>query len=389
VALGQKASRRYILSGTVVLGDPRHLYPQMKFLSPAIMPEDWFKFLDTFLVKAPWNKHIVKGYKNLHILNERLQRVSIQKTKDLCLDLPPRQIIDISVDLSDVQKKAYNTMVEEMEIDIDEIIDGKSQNKLMQIQNAGGLLIKLAQVSSGFLIESDSNNALCNGCSHLVKCVEDNIRPHTPRCQVDQTPLPGKVRFFSENPKLDQLDELLESILQTPTHKVIVWAVFRAELELISKHLEAKGIGHVVVSGATGNELQANIDKFNNDPACKVYVAQEATGVGITLNAASWMIFFSMDWQLDHYLQAIDRNYRVGQTQKTTVYRLLGKGTVDEYKAAALSQKRDISRTLTNVLSCVLCPKRIDCLNKKIALFDPGCMYQRGVKRAIAKAEIL
>ena len=118
VALGlaKQASRRYLMSGTPTLGDPRHLYAQMKFLSPAIIPEDWFKFSDMFLVRSSWNKHIVTGFKNIHILNARVQRIAIRKTKEECLDLPERSIITVPVVLTTVQKDLYNTLIIQMQL---------------------------------------------------------------------------------------------------------------------------------------------------------------------------------------------------------------------------------------------------------------------------------
>ena len=120
-----------------------------------------------------------------------------------------------------------------------------------------------------------------------------------------------------------------------------------------------------------------------------VYLGQVATGVGITLNAATYMIYYCLDWSLGTYLQSIDRNYRAGQTKKVTVYRLLAKDTVEEYKAKALDQKKDLSALMTNRLACAGCPRQMSCLADGTELFDPGCVHQRTAKRTIARAETL
>lgn len=386
LALSKKAGRRYLMSGTPTLGDPRHLYPQMKFLSPAIIPEDWLHFSDMFLVRAVWNKRIVTGFKNINILNERVQRVAIRKTKDECLDLPPRQIIDVPITLSSEQHRLYNTLVSEMSADLNDFF---STDNVLSVQNAAVLLNKLAQVTSGFIIDSKKKADICDDCPHLVKCVDENIVPYTKRCQVVQEAPESALNLLKENPKLDVLSDLLDTILANSASKVIIWGLYHAELDLISALLETKKVKFVRVDGSTGGNIQKKIDAFNTDPDCKVYLGQVATGVGITLNAATYMIYYTLGWSLGHYLQSIDRNYRAGQTQKVIVYRLLAEDTVDRFKATALNEKKDLSSMLTNKIACATCPNQVTCLKHNIELYDPECLYQRQVTRTVAKARML
>ena len=386
LALSKSASRRYLMSGTPTLGDPRHLFPQMKFLSPAIIPEDWLRFSDMFLVRAQWNKRIVTGFKNINILNERVQRVSARKKKEECLDLPDRTIIDVPVTLSAEQRKLYNALISEMSVDLQEYF---SANSTLSVQNAAVLLNKLAQVTSGFVIDSKKKADLCDNCEHLVKCVDANIQPYTQNCHVVKKPPESLTNVLKENPKLDVLDGLLDDILANESSKVIVWGVYHAELDLIQALLEKKKINFVRMDGASGGNIQNKINKFNTDKECRVYLGQIATGIGITLNAATYTIYFTLGWSLGHYLQSIDRNYRAGQTQKVTVYRLLAEDTVDRYKAIALSEKRDLSAMLTNKIACATCERQEACLKNNIELFDEGCIYQRNVTRTVAKARLL
>jgi SNF2 family DNA or RNA helicase len=383
LALAKQAPRRYLMSGTPTLGDPRHLYAQMKFLSPAIIPESWREFSDMFLERNPYNQKVVTGFKNINILNERVNRVAIRKTKEECLDLPPRTIIDVPIELSAEQKKLYNKMVEEMQVDLQEFFDSES---VLAVQNAAVLLNKLAQVTSGFVIDSQRKADICDLCPHLVKCVDANIQPYTAKCQVEQTSPPGKLNILKENPKLTALEGLLDEILANPASKVIIWGQYHAELDTIEALLEKKKLEFV--RGGEGN-IQKRIDTFNLDPKCRVYLSHVATGVGITLNSAAYMIFYALPWSLGHYLQAIDRNFRAGQNMKTFVYRLLAEHTVDRFKATGLTEKKDLSAMLTNKIACATCLHSEKCMRAGIEVFDPGCIYQRSVKRTVAKARIL
>lgn len=383
LALSRKAGHRYLMSGTPTLGDPRHLYAQMKFLSPAIIPEEWREFSDMFLEMHPWNKHQVTGFKNTNILNTRVNRVSIRMTKEECLDLPPRSIIDIPVELSSEQKKLYNKLVGDLEADLSAFFESEST---LVVQNAAVLLNKLAQVTSGFIIDSQRKSDFCDNCPRLVKCVDENVQPYTARCEVAQKPPPGLLNVLKENPKLEILEGLLDKILVNEKSKVIVWGVYHAELDAITELLEKKKIGFV--RGGEGN-VQQRIDKFNLDPECRVYFGHVATGIGITLNAATYMIYYALPWSLGHYLQSIDRNYRAGQFEKVIVYRLIAAHTVDMFKALALNQKRDLSASLTNKIACATCPQMDRCLRDNVEMYDPACLYQRNVKRIVAKAELL
>lgn len=379
LALAKKAPRRYLMSGTPTLGDPRHLYPQLRFLSPAIVPEDWFAFMNKFLVRSPYNKHIVTGFQNMDILNKRVQRVSIQKKKEECLDLPERTVIDVPVELSPEQRKLYDALRQDMALVLE-------SGDALEVQNAAVLLNKLAQVGSGFLITPNGDDSVCNGCPSLTKCVDSGIRPYTADCAVNPDPPPSKIQYTKENPKLEALSELLEGLLEAPTNKVIVWALYRAELDQICELLEKADIGYVRVDGSTGGNLQKKIDDFNGNPKKRVYVSQISTGIGVTLNSAAYTIYYALDWSLGTYLQSIDRNYRAGQDKKVTVYRLIGEGTVDEYKAKLLSAKLDISTALTAKLPCTTCERRFSCLESKIEPFDPGCIYKSSAKKITAKA---
>src|SRR5690606_33504720 len=80
--LSARAQRRYLLTGTMSDGDPRSVYPQLQFLAPYLMPEDWTTFCKKYLVMAPHTKHVVVQYKNVDIINQRVSSVSSVKLLD-------------------------------------------------------------------------------------------------------------------------------------------------------------------------------------------------------------------------------------------------------------------------------------------------------------------
>jgi SNF2 family DNA or RNA helicase len=196
---------------------------------------------------------------------------------------------------------------------------------------------------------------------------------------------------FEKNARLDTLKDLLETLLEDPANKVIIWAYYAAELNHITGLLKSLKVEFARVQGGmSAKNLQAQKDTFNNDATCRVYVAQVSTGIGITLNAANYVVYYSLPWSLEHYLQSLDRNYRIGQSRNVTVYRLIGHHTIDEAKIAALDQKIDFSNLITNRTPCVTCKEFAKrCAPNNIDLYDEACIYDRTMDRNKADIKVI
>lgn len=392
IEIGRKAKRKVIMSGTPTLGDPRDLYGQFKFLGEYFMPENIWQFENKFLTHSTYNKHVITGYKNLDVLNTRIQEVTVRKTKEECLDLPERQVIDIGFDLSSKQRGLYNQLISDGGADLSDFITNLGQGKppsSVAVGHAAILLNKLLQISSGFLMSSTKDPLICGGCPKLQDCTEYGIFPYTARCSVVQKEPDPVVTELDDNPKADALEELLDSILADSANKVIIWGKYRADLDAVEKRLRQRAQKFVRVDGSTGSKIQDNVDTFNYDPDCRVYLSQVSTGVGITLNAANYMIYYSLDWSLGNYLQSIDRNYRIGQERKVVVYRLLGNGTVDWAVATLLEKKVDIDNVLSKKITCMTCPQSLVCFASGIEVFDEGCIYKKNMVRPVTKVATL
>jgi len=241
------------------------------------------------------------------------------------------------------------------------------------------------------LITNPIDDGFCDqaepgGCRYLEACVESRVRPHTPRCMVDSTRLPDEITEFDDNPKLTATAALLQDILVDPSAKVIIWCSFERELDLVSRMLTGTGTGHVRVDGTNSRDAQAMIDKFSAEMDIRVYLAQVSTGVGVTINAAAYMIFFSLPFSLITYEQAKNRNHRIGQTKKVTVYRMLGIGTPEPAIARLLDVKVDVDTSLTKRIDCLQCPGNPACIPEGTVPFDPGCIHKRSLERPVTRA---
>lgn len=395
--IAQKASRRVLMTGSPTQGDPRDTYGQYKILGDCFMPEDYSQFKRKFLVTPSPRSHAVTGFKNLDVLNSRVTFLSLRKTKEECLDLPEQVVVDVPYSLSRTQKVLHNQLVEQMEVDPDVLailMFGRQATlpPASRMPHRAAMLLKLLQIASGFLITNPIDDAFCDqaepgGCRHLEACVEARVRPHTPRCLVDSSRLPDVLTVFDENPKLDATEELLETILVNPTNKTIIWCSFENELNIVSAMLDRRGWGHVRVDGSNSREAQGLIDQFTVDDGIRVYLAQVSTGVGVTINAASYMIYYALPFSLIVYEQSKDRNYRIGQTRKVTVYRMQGQGTPEPAIARLLDVKIDVDDALTRRTDCMCCEYNPTCIPAGVHPFDVGCsVYKRTIDRPVTRA---
>ena len=67
-------------------------------------------------------------------------------------------------------------------------------------------------------------------------------------------------------------------------------------------------------------------------------------GYGITLTAASTVVYYSNSYDLEIRLQSEDRAHRIGQTNKVTYVDLVAPETIDEKILQALREKINLAQ---------------------------------------------
>ena len=141
-----------------------------------------------------------------------------------------------------------------------------------------------------------------------------------------------------ESPKVETL---IEQIIDGAAngHKMLVFVNYLAALEKIGEKLDAHGLDYVSMSGST-RDRQRLVERFQNDPACKVFLMTLKTGgTGLNLTAADMVFIFDPWWNKAAENQAIDRSHRIGQTRKVMAYKLITQGTIEE-KIVELQMKK-------------------------------------------------
>lgn len=149
------------------------------------------------------------------------------------------------------------------------------------------------------------------------------------------------------SPKIPLLVEKIEDAV-AGSHKVVVFFNFIAGLDIAAEHLGSEGIDYEVMTGATQNR-QAVVNRFQNDPKCKVLLMTLKTGgVGLNLTAADTVIIFEPWWNKAAELQAINRLHRIGQKAKVMSYSIITTDTIEE-RILELQQQKSI--LVDNIIS--------------------------------------
>jgi SNF2 family DNA or RNA helicase len=151
-----------------------------------------------------------------------------------------------------------------------------------------------------------------------------------------------------------RVDTLIE-ICEDTDAKIIIWATYIYNIQQITKVLRARfGVDSTVdFYGAVSSEKRTEaIERFQNDPKCRFFVANPATGgLGITLTAASIVIYYSNSYNAEHRVQSEDRSHRIGQEKKVTYIDFVAPKTIDEKILGALKTKFKLSaKTLGEVV---------------------------------------
>ena len=156
------------------------------------------------------------------------------------------------------------------------------------------------------------------------------------------------VKGINESGKFEQLKTMLEEII-AEKHRVLLFSQFVDMLDIIKEWLTKAGIKHEYLTGST-KDRQEVVERFNSDPTIPIFlISLKAGGTGLNLTGADYVIHYDPWWNPAVEDQATDRAYRIGQTKKVFVYRMITKGTVEEKIQKLKSRKRDLVDSVISV----------------------------------------
>lgn len=376
--LGPHAKYRRVMSGTPVAEGPFKIFNQMKFLDPNYWKNhglsSYWVFKQSFALFKPARAaqghqfQQLLGYQNLDYLQKLIKEHSSRVLKEDALDLPPKMYSRIEFDLDDKQRKMYDDLIDFLRIEID-------NDHTMQATSALVRLTRLQQLISGFAVTEETppwavgDVVIWAGPEYtltgeVVALISDGkqiiIEGTKPedivawQQVVDLTDF-GLVRLVAtkaktielfpdpqDNPRLQTLVTILEPIC----HKVIIWARFTKDIDLICAQL---GDACVRYDGKVGNrDRDTALNRFRSDDSIRYFVANPAAlSMGVTLVQAKTVVYYSNTFQLEKRLQSEDRVHRIGQDVSVNIIDMAARGTVDEHIVETLRKKFDLAAIVT------------------------------------------
>ena len=130
-----------------------------------------------------------------------------------------------------------------------------------------------------------------------------------------------------------KLEECVRMVVELTEggHAALVFSHFTSMLARIRAALAAAGIESFILQGDTPLKERAElVRRFNDGEAPVFLISLKAGGTGLNLTGADTVIHYDPWWNLAAQNQASDRCYRIGQTRKVQVYRLIAKDTIEE-----------------------------------------------------------
>ncbi|MBK6998770.1 MAG: DEAD/DEAH box helicase [Rhodoferax sp.] len=144
--------------------------------------------------------------------------------------------------------------------------------------------------------------------------------------------------------KADEAAILFEGLMAQPAAKVVVFSQWTRTHDILIRRLDARGIGYVSFHGGVPSEKRpALVDRFREDPDCRVFLSTDAGSTGLNLQHASTLINMDLPWNPAILEQRIARIHRMGQKQPVQIVNFVSKGSIEEGMLSILAFKRSLS----------------------------------------------
>ena len=314
LASSKYAKYRRVMNGTPVEDSPFQAYSQVKFAEPNVWSQlgirtfgqfrSFFGIFEKRTRKDGRSFPDLISYRNLDILNRCMYEYGSRVLKeDVLPDLPAKSYTKIYFDLTSEQKRVYRELKNDLFAELQAGLEVSAELAIVK-------LVRFQQITSGYVPADDEEG--------LVE--------------------------FEKNPRLDALKATL------PRHagQKIVWAKFSQEIDDIAKLLTEMGVSYAVYDGRTSPEDRQRYKEEFQAGKYEVFLAkQTAAARGLTLTAATTVIYFSNPFSLSLRKQSEDRAHRIGQHHPVLYIDLVARDTVDEHIITILCEKRDRSAIVT------------------------------------------
>lgn len=307
------AARAWALTGTPMPNSADELWSLFRSFGPEALgdpPLAYWPFRKRYCVevplgRGPHGRSMIVGLKNDGELRERMAPVLLRRKKaDVLRDLPPLREGEIPLSAGD-GAELRNAIAADPEIRV-----------LVQ------------RVAATALLSND---------------VDNDVRQVLEDASADSM---SRLRRLTAAIKARVLGPLLAEEIADSGEKIVVMGWHRETLDTLHGLLDRFGVARLD-GGCLPAQRQAAIDAFQIDPKIRVFLGQiQAAGTGITLTAASNLVFAEMSWVPSDNAQAAMRVHRVGQTRPVLIRYATLADTIDEAVIRTLRRKTQHIRTV-------------------------------------------
>lgn len=281
-----KAETKIALSGTPIENHLGELWSLFSIIQPGLFKNrKAFQAMDQERISTKIKPFILR----------RLKR-------DVLQDLPEKTETTEYIELSDNQKRLYQTQHAAIKQEIKTLIDTESLNA-NRIKVLAGMT-RLRQIC----------------------CDPRLVMPH----------------FEGASSKLERLMEYLEEA-RANGKRVVLFSQFTSMLKLIRERLDAIDVDYHYLDGQTKNEDRLHLTtRFNTGEKDLFLISLKAGGTGLNLTGGDTVILYDSWWNPAIEDQAADRVHRFGQKKSVQVIRFITTGTIEERINDLQEKKREL-----------------------------------------------
>lgn len=293
----------FVLTGTPLENKLEELFSIVEFLDDKLLGPPW-QFMAQHVIKDEWGGII--GYKDLEGVRRAIAPILLRRRKaDVLTELPERIDNDFWLDLETEQARLYRPLEKQLTALIRMPEWGPEQSAL-----ALSLVSKLREAA----------------------CAAQLVEPGT-----------------KSSNKLRELPNLVDEIT-AEGHKILIFT----QWERMTRHAEAAlqplGAGMVRMHGGMGlRARQRIVEQFNTDPSTMIFVSTDAGGLGLNLQAASYVINLDLPWNPARIEQRIGRAHRIGQVNPVNVINIISINTIEQRVLDVLYRKQELFEEILDV----------------------------------------
>jgi SNF2 family DNA or RNA helicase len=299
----QSARRVWGMTGSPTPNAPTDAWAQCKLVTPdnPLVPKYFSAFRDKVMRQLTQFKWVPRAEATDFI--HQMMQPAIRFSLDDCTDLPEQMFITREVEMTTEQKKAYKDMLSKL-----------------ATEYAGGQILAVNEaIKANKLIQIACGVAYGTGGEEVV--------------------IPSK-------PRLDVLKEIIEE----SEGKVIVFVPLTGALESVADELRKDWTVEIVHGGTSKNERDRIFGEFQKRDDPRVLVANAATmSHGLTLTAATTIVWYAPVHSNEVYEQACARVRRPGQTRTTVIVHIAG-SDVERRVYKRLQEKQSMQGLLLDMM---------------------------------------